>query len=94
MHGKGKIKYKNGDLYEGDFFNGIKHGQGVYKFKLPNGRTYNGQFQIDTITGFGIMEFEEKKMIYEGNFLNGAMCGKGKMVFANGVIYEGEWNED
>ena len=40
------------------------------------------------------MEFEEKKMIYEGNFVNGAMFDKGKMVFSNGMIYEGEWNED
>jgi hypothetical protein len=31
------------------------------------------------------MEFEEKKMIYEGDFLAGMMNGKGKMIFSNGI---------
>ena len=31
--GAGKAVYNNGDLYEGDFFEGKKHGQGHYTFK-------------------------------------------------------------
>lgn len=37
------------------------------------------------MTGQGIMEFEDKKMIYEGQFLNGMITGKGKMLFSNGA---------
>jgi hypothetical protein len=40
------------------------------------------------------MEFEDKKMIYEGEFLAGMMHGNGKMSFQNGVSYDGEWVED
>jgi hypothetical protein len=61
----------------------------VYKFKVP-ARTYTGEFRGDTMTGRGILEFEEKKMVYEGDFVNGLMSGKrGKMVFNNGMSYEG-----
>lgn len=65
IHGKGKIKYKNGDIYEGEFRKGIKEGLGIYRFK-PGFRVYTGQFRGDEITGKGRMEFEEKKMVYEG----------------------------
>jgi hypothetical protein len=41
IHGKGKIKYKNGDIYEGDFKQGIKEGEGIYRFK-PGLRVYTG----------------------------------------------------
>lgn len=40
------------------------------------------------------MEFEDKKMLYEGDFLNGMMTGKGKMNFSNGMLYDGEWSDD
>lgn len=40
------------------------------------------------------MEFEDKKMMYEGDFLNGMMTGKGKMKFSNGMIYDGDWSDD
>jgi hypothetical protein len=77
MHGKGKIKYKNGDLYEGEFKKGIKEGLGVYKFKQPmaGNRTYTGLFTADTMTGRGLMEFEDKRMVYEGDFVSGVMNG-------------------
>ncbi len=84
IHGKGKIKYKNGDIYEGDFKQGIKEGEGIYRFK-PGLRVYTGQFKSDTITGLGRMEFEDKKMIYDGEFYAGMMQGKGKMNFSNGI---------
>jgi hypothetical protein len=29
--GKGTLKYKKGDEYEGDWFNNCQHGEGVYK---------------------------------------------------------------
>jgi hypothetical protein len=41
-----------------------------------------------------MMEFEEKRMVYEGDFLAGIMTGKGKMVFSNGLTYDGEWDQD
>jgi radial spoke head protein 1 len=94
VHGKGKIKYKNGDMYEGDFKRGVKEGFGIYRFKQPADRVYTGQFLSDLMTGNGVMEFEDKKMVYQGDFVNGTMQGNGRMVFVNGIIYEGEWLDD
>jgi|LauGreDrversion4_2_1035121.scaffolds.fasta_scaffold126662_2 hypothetical protein len=53
-----------------------------------------GQFENDTITGKGIMEYEDKRMLYEGMFVAGSLCGKGKLAFSNGMHYEGDWAED
>ena len=30
-HGKGKAKLPNGDIYEGEYSHGKRHGQGTYK---------------------------------------------------------------
>jgi hypothetical protein len=40
------------------------------------------------------MEFEDKRMVYDGEFKSGMMSGKGKIVYNNGMSYEGEWTED
>jgi hypothetical protein len=63
LHGFGKIKYKNGDLYDGEFKKGLKDGSGIYKFK-PGLRVYQGEFKNDLMQGIGKMEFDDKKMIY------------------------------
>lgn len=41
--GSGKAIYANGDVYEGDFFEGKKHGQGHYTFKK------DGRSEVDTL---------------------------------------------
>jgi hypothetical protein len=40
------MKYKNGDLYEGEFKNGLKDGQGKYKFQSTK-KVYSGTFKND-----------------------------------------------
>lgn len=40
--GLGKAKYVNGDIYEGEYLNGVRSGQGVYHYK--NGYVYSGLF--------------------------------------------------
>ena len=41
--GKGTIKFANGDVYEGDFKNGLMEGQGV--LRTVAGDEYMGQFK-------------------------------------------------
>ena len=31
------------------------------------------------------------KDLYEGYWVNGERCGKGRMIFCNGDVYQGEW---
>jgi radial spoke head protein 1 len=33
-HGEGKATLPNGDIYEGNYANGQRHGHGTYKFKV------------------------------------------------------------
>ena len=40
LNGQGKVTFKNGNTYEGNFFNGLLSGQG--KFTWVNGITYEG----------------------------------------------------
>lgn len=37
------MKYSNGDVYEGEFNKGEKHGKGIYLYK--NGDKYEGQWK-------------------------------------------------
>lgn len=41
-HGKGKLLYSNGDIYEGEFKDNLHDGQGTYDFK--NKDKYEGQW--------------------------------------------------
>ena len=50
-HGKGKFRFKNGDIYEGDFYNEEVTGWGLYKRK--DGKIYNGMVKNHLIEGIG-----------------------------------------
>lgn len=42
MCGKGVYKYANGSVYDGEFKNGMHHGNGKYEF--PNATIYEGEW--------------------------------------------------
>jgi radial spoke head protein 1 len=43
--GKGKAQYPNGDEYDGDFENGVRHGKGKYVYgQGENQDRYEGNF--------------------------------------------------
>merc|ERR1712137_1380929 len=91
-HGIGKMIFTNGDVYEGNFVNGLRHGYGVYvDYK---GNRYEGDFSNGKRTGYGKLIFASPKHIYEGNFKKGVPQGFGKTTFSNGDIYEGEHDAD
>ena len=87
-NGKGKMYYKNGNLfYEGDFKQGIKEGNG--KIFYEDGEYYDGEFSNDQINGKGKYYYDNG--YYEGDLINGKRHGKGKYYWENGKIYEGDW---
>ena len=49
--GRGKKTYDNGETYEGDFVNGVRHGQGTYTW--ANGTVYIGEFVNGNPSGNG-----------------------------------------
>ena len=64
--------------YEGDFKDGLKHGQGTFTFK--DGRVYTGMFRQDAIHGIGMMWDGNNHVKYEGDFSFGYKQGQGVLT--------------
>ena len=75
IEGKGLYHYENGDVYEGDFHNGLRSGKGVYRYK--NGDVYEGDFQRHLFGGEGSITFRDGKRV-SGLWASGAYLGKAK----------------
>lgn len=69
LNGKAKMRYPNGDVYEGEWIENEKCGFGSYT--MCNGQQkYEGEFQKDIPHGKGRMMYENGD-IYEGMFKEG-----------------------
>ncbi len=88
--GNGVMKYPNGDVYEGDWKDGLRDGSGV--LRLADGGCYEGEFSDDEMSGEGTYTYPNGD-VYEGEFVGGERDGFGLMTFSNGYFREGEWDE-
>eukprot|EP00386_Alphamonas_edax_P003779 GDKI01011399.1.p1 GENE.GDKI01011399.1~~GDKI01011399.1.p1 ORF type:complete len:258 (+),score=61.40 GDKI01011399.1:52-774(+) len=89
--GKGKATYENGDVYEGEFVDGIKQGKGVYTYK--NGDKFTGTYHANKRTGLGRIDFNKGGAYYHGYFQDGKRHGEGTEKYVNGDVYSGQWRE-
>ena len=87
----GKFMWKNGNYYQGDFYNDIFHGYGIYKW--GNERTYEGNWKDGKMDGKGKLTLVDGSY-YDGEFIEGKKCGKGLYVWNKDKYYEGEWKND
>ena len=74
----------SGDIYEGSYKNGKKHGKGKYK-SYDDGKlqdVYDGNYSGGQRHGFGKMNFANGD-VYSGQYVNNKMSGKGKMIYSN-----------
>ena len=85
---EGVQTFENGDVYEGAFKDGKKHGKGILRTRSD--RSYEGDWKYDKPHGFGINTFPNGK-IYTGNFENGKPVGEGQWTYADGRVYNGTW---
>jgi hypothetical protein len=85
--GRGIEKYPDGDVYEGDFENGLPH-RGTMKF--PDGNVYEGDFDYGDVHGRGTKKYTDGR-VYEGDYENGTPHGRGIEKFADGRVYEGDF---
>ena len=84
FHGIGNLYKVNGDIYEGEFFEGnIKKGKISYK----NGDIFKGKFE-DGKKSFGIMEYLDGDK-YEGFFENELYNGEGILMKKDGKEEKG-----
>lgn len=97
IYRRGRLKYSNGDIYDGEWLNGKRHGKGTLKF--ADGGGYIGEFDENFFHGFGMLTVAKsqhpltKKWIpgerYEGEFVQGRKHGKGIAKTRDGDCYDG-----
>jgi hypothetical protein len=93
-------RYHNRDVYEGEFLDGVREGNGMLKY--ANGNVYKGEFMAGLFHGFGTYTWsdtlENGVMVrgrrYEGHFSKGRREGQGVFFSGFGEFYEGEFKAD
>ncbi|KAG5202409.1 hypothetical protein JEQ12_003799 [Ovis aries] len=91
-HGRGKLLFKDGSYYEGDFVDGEITGEGCRHWTLT-GNTYTGQFVLGEPQGHGIMKYQAGGH-YEGELFRGLREGHGCLVDADGQVYWGSFHNN
>lgn len=84
--GNGKYTWTNGDTYEGGWLNGKFEGEGRYL--AHSGEAYNGGWREGLKQGFGTY-VSSNKDIYVGNFEMGKYHDRGLLTKADGTVYDG-----
>lgn len=91
-HGQGCMRWENGDVYQGEFFNGVRHGNGSLVFS--SGGEYVGDWECNQIHGNGTRRFPNLD-VYTGPYVRGQRSGEeGRFYFANGDLYVGAFKGD
>ena len=79
------------NTYEGEYYNDMKQGNGV--FRWASGNVYVGMYKNDERDGHGEMIWTDGSK-YIGEWKNGIQNGYGKMLFPNGVVKEGYFDNN
>jgi MORN repeat len=88
-HGWGKY-YGNDKYYEGQWFQGVKHGLGTQTSR-PSGETYDGTWRENQRQGYGIQTYVNGTN-YEGGWNHDKECGWGTKTSPN-MIYTGGFKD-
>ena len=73
FHGKGRLTYTDGAVYEGDFIDGKRTGKGVFIW-AEDGQRYEGEFVDGKRHGYGVMKFSDGR-VHQGRFDNNRYVG-------------------
>ncbi|XP_049867108.1 MORN repeat-containing protein 3-like [Pectinophora gossypiella] len=93
--GKGLFLTITGKLYEGDWFEGFRHGHGTLSHRMENGvfrLDYRGEWVRGKPEGIGWWWYENGD-VYFGYWKRGERHGFGKMWYADGTFYVGYWHK-
>lgn len=90
-HGKGIMRWANGDKYTGEFYEGARQGSGTLNF--ADGSEYVGDWWNNFMHGSGTRRFMNGD-IYVGDYRYSKREGSGRFYFSNGDLYYGNWKED
>ena len=99
-HGKGKLRYANGDSYDGDWTYDVRHGEGKLNFEkimqvspTLKGWRYVGRFDKDQFDGHGEFWFDTEGGKYIGKWQQGKRHGLGREEIC-GDVYSGDFFND
>lgn len=90
-HGVGRMTYRNGDSYDGEWRLGERTGRGRYRWR--SGGEYWGDFRRALRSGQGTMRYASGKR-YTGAWRNNKRHGHGLLHLADGDRYEGAFRHD
>ena len=79
-HGRGKMEFPDGNIYEGNFGNGLKEGHGVFRW-ADDGTIYDGSWKNDKKDGTGVYRWADGD-IYDGSWKNDKREGRGVDTYA------------
>jgi len=88
-NGTARVRYPNGDIYEGAFINGLRHGRGIFTEALT-GSWYDGFWEKGRRHGTGTFVTGDKSFIFDGTWRHGRRV-KGLAVVKGRCSYSGEW---
>jgi hypothetical protein len=80
FHGRGILKFSNGDQFEGQWENGLQHGEGLRT--LANGTKYEGSFERGNRHGKGTCNYANGDT-YVGDWENDKFHGIGTYTYTN-----------
>ena len=72
--GQGTINYNDNSYYKGEWENFKRQNKGILKY--INQDEYEGEFKDDLFHGFGKLFIKDKKIIYQGIWVNGKKEGE------------------
>lgn len=87
-NGFGKFTWNNGDIYMGQYKDGLWDGFGYWEVKGKS--KHLGTFEHGEMVGFGITYFSNGD-VYEGEFKNSKRNGTGIMTFKNKDVFIGNF---
>ncbi|KAM9461616.1 ankyrin repeat and MYND domain-containing protein 1 isoform 2-T2 [Clarias gariepinus] len=85
-NGPGVQEWTDGSSYDGEFINGLKHGNGT--FTWANGECYKGSFYKDYRHGKGTYFWQDSSQ-FIGKFYLNRKEGYGVHLFPDGTIFKG-----
>jgi len=83
-HGNGKMRYDNGNEYDGQWKNNKRDGKGTTRY--ASGNVYIGMWSKGKRHGFGVFHIEKSGDIYRGNWSGGIKSGPGVYEYADGEL--------
>lgn len=90
--GFGRMEFKDGSFYEGQWIQDKRTGKGRLYYK--SGNVYQGTFKQNFREGFGEFFYKNSGDFYKGNWVGDKKDGKGAYFFHNGEWFEGSFKKD